>query len=222
MVVIRKNFNFCLHIPISYYSKAKVEDQPFLFEYLYKPDSERYYRNLKYVYSLDQYYYEVESVIRGILVKEPLLDSVESWRYIRITSTKNSNQLCNKLLSLNSFSSSFNDLLYGKKDIFLNNVPVDCLHQYFYGVSMDNFIEEISPYCEIVDEEYFRSKRLSLIGEVYSDRYIVDRFQREDCFYLEDVFFNRKIFDSILQRLKKTEVSYTLTYFIYLLNKLNL
>lgn len=219
MVVFRKSFNFYLHLPIAYYSRDTVLDSPFMLDFLYDRSEADHYSNFPLIYSFDQYYSHVECVMRGFLVREALFELVDSWHYIQTQDKINANKLCTQLIRMKPYFSGLTDLLYGKKDSFLHNVPLETLHQFFEQYSFDEFVNLIKPYCEIVDANHFTEKKFSLISYVFSNEYLINRSIKANCIYLEDLLENATLCESILERLNKPELAYILNYFLHFINK---
>lgn len=219
MVLFRKSFNFYLQLPIAYYSRDTVVDSPFMLDFLYDQSCDEHFSKFPLVYSFDQYYLHIESVMRGFLVSESLYEILDNWHYIQTQDRTYSNKLCSQLIRMKPYFTKLNDLLYGKKDSFLHNVPIETLHQFFEHYSFEEFVNLIKPYCEIVDTPYFTSKRFSLISEVFSNDYLIQRSIKANCIYLEDLLENVTLCESIVERLNKPELTYTLNYLLHFVNK---
>lgn len=211
MFVIKKNFGFCLSIPSCFFEKRIIETDSPLYEMIYNKESLIYFKKFRLITNLNQYYSYPELVMRGFLIREEILMGCSEWHYIDALNMI-SNTLCTKLINLNPGLPNFKELLFGKKDHFLHNVPVECLAQFYPHLTAEKLIVELSPNCSLIPAENFLKKSNTLVSNIYSPN-IAKKLLKENCFYLEDIYHHNHLFKSLVPQLKKKELTTTLKHF---------
>lgn len=209
---IFSNVGYSFYIPLSLLNKRDLLKHEEFADMLYNSIGV-----FKYPKTRQEYLNYYEFVMRGFFVTNNLLEKSQEWHYISIDSDTKSNAFCSKLLMLKPINAKFTDSLYGKKDSYLNGVPVECLYQYFENISFEKFFKICGEYAQIRSVEYLKSQSLSIVTEIMTKKYMVERLISRKIFYLEDLLETKQFFMTLCERMTKKELQMTqrflLSYF---------
>lgn len=219
-MLLKRAYGYRLHIPPIYSQRKVVKPESCLYNFLYSPGERYHYKRIQLNLASYDYYAHTELVMRGFLTKEILFESTDSWSYIHVSNPK-SDKLCLLLRKLNPKITAILSILYGKRDDFLELVPVEALNQFFPQYEFETFINLLNPCCEIIKVANDNSDSCSLVSNVFHNDYYLRRFISNACFYLEDVVENYEKVKTFLFRVPKPELSQMLTFICKYLIKQN-
>lgn len=210
-MLLRKQYGYRLLIPPVYYSKQLIKKNSCIERFLYAVNDTNYYQSIPLNLSSYNYYSKTELVLRGCLTKERIYSTIDDWSYIQIKDPL-SDKLCLKLRQLNPQPTTLTKLILGKKDGFLDLVPLQTLHQFYPHLSLETLQNQIQEHCNFISKEKLASSSASIIDYVITNEYYLKRFTDCHCFYLEDVIANIEKVKNIIFRISKPEISYILDF----------
>ncbi|MBK0348654.1 hypothetical protein JDW15_08490 [Aerococcaceae bacterium zg-ZJ1578] len=211
MGVLRNIYGYSLFVPICYGTKEVACQQKLLCQLMYQPDNAYHFTRFPLVHTQAQYYFYAEWVMRGFLIQNKILSSINQFHYISVSEhQKGQTVFCNTLLHWKPNHSQFENLLYGKQDSFFDKVPIECLYQYFSHIDWEEFWCICNQLFQLKTEADYRQGDITLINEMYESETIIRKCQHNNCFYFSDLLGQGALFKHTFVKLRKPELYKTL------------
>ena len=195
MLLIQSWGPYYLSIPPQYHNAATLRSFVSLDKVFYQRETQYYFQK---ALATSLHFHEInffyELILRGCLIRSKHLVKVARWKYLYVPESTNDCSVSHLILKFLPKKSPIIPLIYRQTNDYFHLMPLDCLHCFTEGLSVEAFQRKLDGLIEVVtlkslkSEPIMQSTQLRSFHRNFELRESCRRFFiNEGYFYYEDL-----------------------------------